>query len=228
MNNKYGISDYRRKAVQVREAFLTCYDFHAELSTDLPAFIKTALLRAVEKEGRREQHLRTMRGIAAAIAVILLLSGILLATNAEARAKMIIWLKTVTYRSAIYEIEGAMDNYDVSIYRLREIPEGFTLCDSQYEKATVVEYYLSENGSDSILFQCRSGDANTVVILQGDKTPLSEDVSICGFRGEFYPADMQSGQNNLIWFDEENGIIFTLDSTLDRDSMLRMAESIYD
>ncbi len=229
MNNRYKESDYRREAARVRNTILVCYNFHSELAAEPPSCIKERFLRAMEQESARQQRRNTIRSIAAAIAVVLLLSGFLLVTNAEARTRMITWLKSITNRSTIYEIDGSAGVADLSTYRLRNVPDGFYLTDSLYTEMNVVEYYTIENGVDGILFQCHSGEAASAVILQGDDTPqVAEQVQIHGFSGDFYPADAKSNLNNLIWFDEEKGIVFMLDSTLGKETMLRIAESIYE
>ena len=51
-------------------------------------------------------------------------------------------------------------------------------------------------------------------------------MTVLGDTGEFYTATDDSETNELVWFDDESGILFTLSSFLDKGVMLEMAESV--
>lgn len=54
----------------------------------------------------------------------------------------------------------------------------------------------------------------------------TEPMTVLGDTGEFYTATDDSETNELVWFDDESGILFTLSSFLDKGVMLEMAESV--
>lgn len=52
-----------------------------------------------------------------------------------------------------------------------------------------------------------------------------EHCTINGIEGEYYPSS-NSGTSNLIWVGTEQGILFAIDSTLEKPVILHIAESV--
>ena len=53
-----------------------------------------------------------------------------------------------------------------------------------------------------------------------------EEVNVGQFTALFVPADADSGISNLMWVNEQDGLIFSVHSTLEKSVMLHIAESI--
>ena len=66
---------------------------------------------------------------------------------------------------------------------------------------------------------------STMVGLEGNVGDF-ETLSVQGLYAEYYHAAGESITNNLIWFDESAGMVFTIDGDAEKDVILRMAESV--
>lgn len=53
-----------------------------------------------------------------------------------------------------------------------------------------------------------------------------EEVSVAGLPGHFYGITSGNFANTLVWIDDEAGITFMLEAFLEKDTLLRMAESL--
>ena len=58
-----------------------------------------------------------------------------------------------------------------------------------------------------------------------EAAPTPEKCFVNGIAADYYPAN-NSGTDNLIWIDEEHGIVFTINSMLEKDVILHIAESV--
>ena len=65
-----------------------------------------------------------------------------------------------------------------------------------------------------------SGDR--ITWIAGDEYTY-EAVTVNGLPGDFYETTEENGASTLLWFDEERDLLFSLDSDLDRETILRMA-----
>ena len=69
-------------------------------------------------------------------------------------------------------------------------------------------------------------DGTSTFIFNLNGLPDAEECEINGLKGQYYPSGEDSRTNVLIWMDEERGIVFSISSTLDKDTMLRIAEGV--
>ena len=53
-----------------------------------------------------------------------------------------------------------------------------------------------------------------------------ETVSINGCHGDFYRPTVENESSMLVWFDEDNGITFSIGGFLDKSDLLKMAKSV--
>ena len=53
-----------------------------------------------------------------------------------------------------------------------------------------------------------------------------EDVQVDSIPALFVPASGDSSISNLVWIDEQDGLIFSIDSTLEKSVILHIAEHI--
>lgn len=70
----------------------------------------------------------------------------------------------------------------------------------------------------NIFHPATAGDADGAV-------PALKHCTINGIEGEYYPSS-NSGTSNLIWVGTEQGILFAIDSTLEKPVILHIAESV--
>ena len=60
-----------------------------------------------------------------------------------------------------------------------------------------------------------------------EKLSRHEALTVQGMRADFYHAAGDSSTNNLIWFDESAGMVFTISGDVEKDVILHMAENVY-
>ncbi len=54
----------------------------------------------------------------------------------------------------------------------------------------------------------------------------TEPVMVHGVEGEFYLSQDNAESNSLVWFDGENNILFSISGFIDKETMIKMAESV--
>ena len=65
--------------------------------------------------------------------------------------------------------------------------------------------------------------SGTFVALDGENV---ENVTIAGMTGQCFLSDVEGNFNTLTWIDEEYNVQFIIDSALEVDDLILMAESV--
>lgn len=175
---------------------------------------------------RRERHpvfYRTLQRVAA-VFLALLLTGIgWLTIDAEARAATIAWFRSISQDSIVYRFLNPTPQQTLPDYAPTWLPEGFEEQERHKDDLRSSWYYVS--GSDFIVIEVDAYHSGTVLSLIGDHSGC-EEVNVNQFIALFVPANGASSVSNLVWIDEQNGLIFSVGSTLEKSVMLHIAESI--
>ena len=152
---------------------------------------------------RRERHPvfhRTMQRVAA-VFLALLLTGIgWLTIDAEARAATIAWFRSISQSSIVYRFLNPAPQQTLPDYTPTWLPDGFEEQEHHKDDQRSSWYYVS--GSDFIVIEV--------------------DVPVITDTG----AWIDSGISNLVWIDEQNWLMFSVGSTLEKSVMLHIAENI--
>ena len=182
------------------------------------------------KKAQRMERTRTWkRRTAAAVLVFLLGTGAWLAGDSGARAAVLSWVREVYENSVLYRFFNQGAGLD-SLPALRPswLPEGYQKADEITEDtAQLVVYQHPDQHSPSIIFDycLMSADIQTELLWpESEYESISMQVGSCP--AQFYRAQDDSMTNNLVWFDEDGGLMFTLSASLDLDVMLHIAESV--
>lgn len=187
------------------------HEFPPEFERDMKRLI-------AQTERRRHMRRYLQRVVAACLAVVISLSA-WLAVDAEARAAFVQWVKTVYEQSVVYEFfHSGVEQADTS-YRLGWVPEGYTMENEVSGDVITTLIYLS--GEDAIYFTYEQ--AQTKLFTDDANT---EPVMVHGVEGEFYLSQDNAESNSLVWFDGENNILFSISGFIDKETMIKMAESV--
>ena len=92
----------------------------------------------------------------------------------------------------------------------------------------VLYMYLNSSTGEMLSFDYKQASADTQVQIGGyddEPVPVSEPCTVNGMTADYYPIS-DSGTSNLIWIDESQGVVFTINSTLEKDVVLHIAESV--
>ena len=181
---------------------------------------KGLAFRAEHPHARNALHRAAMFFLA-----IILSAGTFLAADAEARAAFFGWVRSERDNSIVY---GFTEDSCAALpeYALSWLPDGFTEHDRVVNNRMSSTLYTNEAGNTIVFDYTLQSEGMEVIYLFGSDAPY-EQIELGGITYDFYGAAGSSQTNNLIWLDEELGIVFMLDSSLPQDVMLHIAESMY-
>ena len=189
-----------------------------------PEFV--ARMEPLIQQGRSASKKRRLwPRVAAVLAAVLLSLGTWLTVDVEAREVLFGWVKEayewcVNYRFFSKEPATAIAPYEPSW-----IPEGFSLTyTSDQELGGVLVYSNKKTGQTLVFGYDKMSDS--VVIGFGGDLSQHETLTVQGLHADFYHAAGDSTANNLIWFDESAGVVFTITGDVEKDVILHMAESV--
>lgn len=182
------------------------------------------------KEKARSTRRRFLRSVAAVLVVILTVSSIWLATDADAWADFRQWIRHVSGFDDIYEFYGPTPSVSLPKYEITWLPEGyvfsFEMDEDKDGESIIARRIAYENPGQDMLFLAYNYmvEGHTAVAAS-DEQSNCEEVTVAGMEGVLYYNEGH-GSNVLVWFDEEAGIAFALQTNLDRALMFQIAESV--
>lgn len=179
---------------------------------------------------RKDKKRRVCRRFAQRVAVILLAvvlgSGIWLSVDAEARASFVRWVREVYENSIIYRFFDDDADIEFPTYRL-DVGDNYKIVHESEHASSYSVFYRDDESGESIFFEyVRGQDGTAIGILENKADYVNEKVQIGIIAGDFYHFAEKGSSNILIWVDEDIGIVFALNSTLDKDEIIALAESL--
>lgn len=189
-----------------------------------------AFRRKLRSLRRRAEHpyAHAARQRAAVFLLVLLLSGgAFLSVDAQARDALQVWLREIGENFVLYRFTEDDASADFPCYRLGWVPEGFTLV-NETNDADIGRYnavYQETDGLNCVIFSYRRMSDDGLAWIAGSEY-VYEAVTVNGFPGDFYETTEENGSRTLLWFDEENDLMFSVDSNLSRNDILQVAESV--
>ena len=223
MNGKVADDMIVQAAKQVGAAMLASLPAPEECHHEfLPGF-ERAMERLIRKTKRRARVRQGLRSIAVAALVVVIGLSAWLAVDTGARAAVVEWIRTVYEDSIIYEFFHTGAAEDDASYRLGWVPDGYTLVQEVDGEVTHVAIYQKGNEVINFIYSFTEKSSRAEFFPENSET---EPVTVLGKTGEFYAAKDEGETNELIWFDEESGILFSLSGSLDKETMLKMANSM--
>ncbi len=116
-----------------------------------------------------------------------------------------------------------------ALYAPAWVPEGYALdpLGTMGGADSCMTSYVSADSSDVLVFDCFYIHSGLGMALSAEEeTCTREDVTVNGLSGDFYQSSREDDSNALIWFDEDAGVSFYLGGELDKDTLLKIAESV--
>ena len=224
----------------LRDALLdaAAAEFACELSDPAPVAVSPRLLRQMTamlndppgwvKRQRRSVWQRLARTAAAILLVLSLSLGALMAVSPTVRAAVKNWILETYEHCVNYRFFGKAPEARLPNYAPTWLPDGFVLDERSEWEDRVFSIYHSTAQDGGFTFNYYSISEDIQIQIGGyDNTPVSalEECTVNGMNANYYPADI-SGNSNLIWVDQERGIIFCIGGTPEKDDMLHIAESV--
>lgn len=219
----------KQAAASVRQSMLDSLPLPSQCEHEFSPDFQAKMKRMIaQHELRRKAHKAMQR---AAIFLLVALIGVSawLTVDAQAREAFFTWVREVYKEHIVYRFFGEPAAESLPVYRITWLPEGYEEIDVYsndnlfsvlYQKgddttdAFVFEYYFMQDGGLTELLFFDDEDYNYKVI------------DINGVHADFYETELPGETNNLIWIDENAGIIFTLNGFLKESIMIHIAESV--
>ena len=212
-------------------------EFAAELSDTSPAEASARLLRSMRamlndpngwaRRRRRPVWQRLARAAAMILLALSLSLGALMAASPTVRASVVRWVRETYERSVNYRFFGKTET-SLPDYAPTWLPEGFVPDEREKTDEAVFSAYHDAVGGGGFTFDyCIASEDMQIQIAGYDNeiAPAPEECFVNAYTADYYPAGA-SGTNNLVWMDETRGILFTISSTLEKDVILHIAESV--
>lgn len=223
------ISDERLReaARKVEESMLASLPDPEECKVPPPPEIE----RKMEKRYRRASHPirhRMMKAVACFLLVVLVGGGSVLTLSADARATFVGWVRDIyeSYKTwFVYHYEGEGDQVagDAS-YCLSWIPEGYTE-QEVFELADQTDIHYTNNEGLLITFGYSSNSESISLYIEHDGMEAYH-VFVNNMPADLY-LDTSEGETNILtWVDSETNTIFWIMAHVDRDDLIKMAESV--
>lgn len=161
---------------------------------------------------------------AACLLLALGLSGLLLWTNPTTRAWLEKYIFQHTEETDQYEFRGqdgdpALPGTMVPAY----LPEGFE--EVERDVGIFASFTYENSGGERIYYThmlLRQGGA---IGLDNEHSTRSS-ITVNGMTGYLYTGITESDPNTVLLFDEENGFVYNFFSIVDKNELLKMAESL--
>ena len=111
-------------------------------------------------------------------------------------------------------------------YHVTWVPEGYVLLDEVYKDSQCFSIYDNPDTGDCVLFECYDLSVFDLMKLFADDNYNQIEVMVNGIKADFYQSKVESESNNLIWHNENESLIFSVDSYLPMEDMIKIAESV--
>ena len=197
------------------------------LSEDEALTFSPAFERKMKKLIRRADHPIRYRIAQAAACLLLavLLSGCtVLAVSPEARAAFVGWVRELSEGWFVYRYTGKDQTAPKNIvYCPTWVPDGYKLITEPKDRAHIIAIYENPE-EDIILFNCYM-NTESMNLQIGEDTQLI-DAYVSNIPADLYIDNTSGAVNHLVWEDENKQRIFWITSTLDGETMVKIAESV--
>mgnify|MGYP004701285379 CR=1 FL=1 len=181
----------------------------------------------LRKYSRKAAARRVWQRVAVVLLVMLLSASTWLTVDTHAREKLFRWTKETFENMFVYHIDGGNIEKEYCGYEPTWLPEGFVLVDSDHSDEFGFDYYYYENAeTGQILVIDISFVENGAMTItpQGTGQPTVYDVN--GIQADFYPEDEFSTTQALIWIDEDNATVFSVEGNISAQDILHIARGI--
>ncbi|MBQ1208769.1 MAG: DUF4367 domain-containing protein [Lachnospiraceae bacterium] len=190
-------------------------------------------MRRVLRRGNHPAAYRVMQRAASIVLVLLIGFASILAVSPTVRAGVYGWIKE-TYETFVrYEFPGQSAGHDRKgedqtlekpvKYVMTALPERYTNIMEFEEYGNYIATYADEEGQ-VLHFSYGSGNTGSIYI-EGKGYDVTS-FTICGQQADLYMAIDASNSNGIIWGDRNSGTIFSISAYLDRDELIKLAESV--
>ena len=170
---------------------------------------------------------KTLKSAACILIAFLISFASVMTFNVEARAAFTRWIREVYEDSIVYEFFGEKSEMASLDYRVTWVPEGYELVEEFKTDTSYIAFYKNDNQEKGtfVVEWFYIADA-TATQLFADEEYFVFEVNVNGNQADYYLSKSGQETNNLIWVNGDIGVCFALDTYLDFDTMMKIAENI--
>ncbi len=182
------------------------------------------LLKLIHRE-EEKRRLRRKRVIAAVLA-LLLATSMLLSLNPQVNAAVTTWFKQVFSYTEYWFKGHRIDN--LPDCPLTMVPQGYELIREETTSDVKVLLFRLEDDPDALFYYQYgklSEESPVTVFANGDQV-RKEEVIVNGLPGQLYVSLLSGRDNELIWFDEANGVYFYMAAGFEPALLLELAQAV--
>ena len=209
----------RQAAAEANDCLVRSFD-----ELDIPVHNFSARFeRKMRRLIRRTHHpaaYRALVRVACAFLAFLLGSGVFLAVNPEARAAFFGWVRTQYERLFVYDVANTGEQTELPEYTLGWLPDGYEKFENYRDSQFEWIIYANDDGQEiSFLYSFDNLHMNSV-----HDQVISTSVS--GQPAELYHSENVYEQNNIVWSNSPDNIIFSISGCFDDYILIKMAENV--
>ena len=182
-------------------------------------------IKRLFRKAKRPYFYRAAQRIASVFLAAILAGTMWLAVDEKARAAFFDWGRETYEHSIVYHVLPNHASKKLPQYELAWLPDGFGEPDIYEDDTMCTAVYENPNAGDFFVFDYCLLAEETQTELFTSHQP--EHLLVRGADADFYAAIDDSDSNNLLWIDAETGVLCSINSTLSKEDILHIAESIY-
>lgn len=175
------------------------------------------------RRASRPTNRKLLQRVASVALAAALTSGAWLAVNEDARAEFVSWARQMFESSVVYDFYGTYDEESLPEYVIDPPPEGFVETEFIDLETICVRVYESGSGRIQFTYMIMSDQTTKSLFSDGYRC---ENIQVGSYSGDFYEVCNSEETNELLWFDEKNGIVFQISAFLEKGDMLTLAEHV--
>lgn len=218
--------DLRKAARMVRDSMLESLPGPSECEHEFSQDFYEKMEKLLSKERMHRTFRKAMQRVAVAFLAIVLGTGIWLSVDVEARAAVINWVREVYEDSVFYRFFNDSD-VSLPVYRLKDIGDDYRIVFEDEDATSYSIFYRNDESGESIFFEYLIiQEGHVLGVLENQADYVHETVQIGATVGDYYDFTEKGSSDILVWIDEKNNIAFALNSTLEKDELLSIAEKI--
>ena len=231
--NKKGILDdktlkeiSKQYAIAMGESIKNKYDSDSVNNDDLD--LKAEEIIKIAESRRKERRKNTIALVIRRVAIIILAIGISIGAlcmfSEEVRAIVVNWYREMIGDHIIYHFEGEDNGQTIKPPTFGWLPEGFVQKDTYQDDSFYDTWFLDNNGN-SFTFGCYRIGTSDITELITEEDNL-EKIMINNIVCDYYQTIDETEASILIWQDDNNNVVCELGATLDKETIIKIAENI--
>lgn len=180
----------------------------------------------VKHSRKRDTWTRAAQRVASIIIAFLIGSGVWLAVDVEVRAAFVSWIREVYEESFIYHYFSEQPSSDLQNYEVTHLPENYNKIFDRREKTMHAKIYCCDSNVINFVYYQMFEGRSHVVEKRAEFDNNWKAVSVNALTADFYTSKSQKYANEIIWIDEQAGVVFEISAFLEEQEMIMLAESV--